>query len=79
MAKKMSKSEAGRLGGISTFRKYGKDHMSKIGAVGGFVMHEKYDLVPYQRSDFAIIDRITGKVVALLSGRDINKIRKDRE
>lgn len=34
MARKMTKAEAGRLGGKATYRKYGPDHMSRIGARG---------------------------------------------
>lgn len=32
---KMSRSEAGRKGGLSTKRRYGGDHFSKIGRMGG--------------------------------------------
>lgn len=62
----MNKSEAGRLGGKRTFEKYGSDHMRAIGKRGALVFHAKYQLVPVHMSEFAIVDRLTGKVVNVI-------------
>ena len=34
MTKKMTKAEAGRLGGLAVVEKYGRKHMAQIGALG---------------------------------------------
>ncbi|HVE76789.1 MAG TPA: hypothetical protein VND22_08520 [Actinomycetota bacterium] len=34
-SRKMSRVEAGRKGGMSTRRRYGKNHFSEIGRIGG--------------------------------------------
>lgn len=60
----MNKKEAGRLGGNSTFNKYGRDHMVKIGRNGAYKLHEKYNIVPIGIGEYALVDRITEKIVA---------------
>lgn len=50
---KMSKSEAGRKGGLSTKQRYGGQYFSEIGRMGGRkggeVTRERYGLEFYQR------------------------------
>ena len=67
----MTKKEAGKLGGKATAEKYGRKYMRDIGSRGGYALHEKYSLQPYCTYDFALVDRVTGKTVARLSGRRI--------
>lgn len=38
----MNRIEAGRRGGLATFRKYGSQHMSRIGKAGFAALREKY-------------------------------------
>lgn len=65
---KMTKAEAGRLGGSSTFKKYGSSHMSELGRKGAKSLHEKYDLVPWGLNDFALVCKESGNIVNTLSG-----------
>jgi hypothetical protein len=43
--------------------------MQKIGKKGARVFYERYKLEPAGTSDFAVVHRETGEVVAFLSGR----------
>lgn len=63
----MSKSEAGRLGGTSTFKKYGKKHMREIGRLGAQSFWNKYFLTPVGTANFAIVERSTGKVIGTMA------------
>lgn len=56
---KMTKSQAGRLGGLATFRKYGSGYMSRIGKRGAKSFWKKYKILPYKTSNYAIVDRET--------------------
>jgi hypothetical protein len=40
--KKLTKAEAGRLGGKSTVRKYGPEHMRRIGKAGFAALRKKF-------------------------------------
>lgn len=60
----MTKKESGRLGGLCTLAKYGKDHMRRIGSNGGKVTRAKYRLVPVGISAWVMVDRITGTIKA---------------
>ena len=62
----MTKSQAGQLGGLSTYRKYGKKHMRKIGKRGAEVFWSKYHLVPVGTANFAIVNRETGVVIGTM-------------
>jgi len=64
----MTKSEAGKLGGLATKEKYGVEYLKEIGSRGGRAMHDKYRMVPVNQNDFAYVDRVTGEVVALQYG-----------
>lgn len=59
----MTKAQAGALGGRSTVRKHGKDHMRTIGRMGAVAFHAKYRLEPVNMDDFAIVNRETGEVL----------------
>lgn len=67
----MNKRQAGRLGGLETVRKYGIEHMRRIGKKGARATWSKYKLAPVGTSDFAMVERATGKIVALTTGRSL--------
>lgn len=60
MSGKMSKSEAGRLGGIKTATKHGCVYMRELARKGAQAFHAKYFLKPLALNDFLIVDRETG-------------------
>lgn len=62
----MTKQEAGQLGGLSTFKKYGKKHMRKIGKLGATATWTLYKLVPVGTYNFAMVDKNTGEVKAFM-------------
>lgn len=68
-ATKYTKSEAGRKGGRATVTKHGREHMQRIGQRGAARFWELYTMKPAGTSDFAIVRRETGKVIAFTSGR----------
>lgn len=70
-SKKMTKAEAGRLGGLATKEKYGSDYFKRLGEKGAQAFHSKYKLMPAMMNDFAIVDRQTGEIVAFTSGRHL--------
>ena len=61
----MTKAEAGRLGGLATVKKHGKEHMAAIGRIGAQTTQERYILVPAGTSQYAMVNRQTRKVVAI--------------
>ena len=63
---KHTKQTAGRLGGKATFEKYGREHMQDIGAQGAMTTWTRYIKVPYKQTQYALIDRETGKIVKIL-------------
>lgn len=65
----MTKAEAGRLGGTSTFRKHGKKHMQDIGKRGARTFWKLYRITPYGTSDFAIIRRSDNEFIGTMSGQ----------
>ena len=60
-----SKAEAGRLGGLATVAKHGREHMAAIGRRGAATLWERYNLLPYQLSKLALVSRETGEVKAI--------------
>ena len=64
-----SKQAAGRLGGQQTARRHGRAHYQKIGRLGARSTHTKYELIPVDQSDFAMVDRKTHQLKAYLSGK----------
>ena len=61
----MTKSEAGRLGGLATARKHGKEYMAAIGRRGAQTTQERYMTVPVGTSQYALVNRQTNKIVAI--------------
>lgn len=59
-----TKRECGRLGGQALVVKYGHLHMSAIGARGAKSLWNKYKLQPCGTAGWALVDRITNKVVS---------------
>lgn len=66
---------AGARGGKRTAKKYGKRYMRKLAAFGAHAMHSKYRYEPVLLNDFALVERTTGKPVALLSGRSLEELQ----
>jgi hypothetical protein len=56
---------AGRMGGLATVNKHGKEHMAAIGKKGAAALYKKYQLVPAAMTGWALISRETGAVVAI--------------
>jgi hypothetical protein len=67
----ISKQVAGFLGGNATFAKYGREHFQQIGKKGAKVLHHRYKLEPVDLNDFALVNRKTGEIKALISGRKL--------
>jgi general stress protein YciG len=63
-----ARRQAGRLGGLATVARYGKEHMAAIGRKGAAAFWAKYTLFPMQLNDFAIVRRDTGEIVNSLNG-----------
>lgn len=58
---KMTKAQAGRIGGMKTHEKYGSEYMREIAKRGAKAFHAKYKLQPVGTSDFLIVHRDTGE------------------
>jgi general stress protein YciG len=63
----MTKSEAGRIGGQALYAKKGPDYFREIGRKGAETTWNKYSLVPMGTNQFAMVERETGRVVAIHS------------
>lgn len=66
---KKTKRESGQLGGLATLARHGKTHFQHIGRRGALTTWQRYKLEPAGLSDFAMTNRKTGEVKAVLSGR----------
>lgn len=64
--KKHTKKTAGRLGGLATLEKYGREHFQDIGAQGAQTTWTRYIKMPYGQTQYCLIDRETGKIVKIL-------------
>ena len=64
----MSRAQAGRIGGETTYLRHGSEHMREIGKRGAQAMHKKYRISPVRLNDYALVNRETGKIVAFLNG-----------
>ena len=62
----MSKSEADKLGGKATYEKHGSAHMTRIGKLGAKTTWTKYQLVPAGTSQYAMINRTTKEIIAII-------------
>ena len=67
MGNRMTKSQAGRLGGLATFKKYGKEHMSDIGTRGAETTWTRYSKSPYGLTQYALTERATGKIIRIMN------------
>lgn len=65
------KVKAGRKGGKTTARKYGKEYMQALGRRGALAFHAKYKLQPAEMNNFAIVSRTTGEIVGYLNGNHV--------
>ena len=65
MARKMSKAEAGRLGGKATVAKYGNEYMTDIASRGGTKTTLLYSIMPIGVAQYAMVSRATNKVKAV--------------
>lgn len=68
---KNQQQKAGRLGGLATVAKYGRDYMRRLGKWGAHRMHATYKLEPVGLNDFVLVHRETGEVKARLSGKPL--------
>jgi hypothetical protein len=66
---KHTKQTAGKKGGKATVAKLGRGHMAAIGKRGAETTWQRYYLTPAGTSDFAMICKDTGEVIAFLSGK----------
>lgn len=66
---KMKRKEWGRRGGKATVKKHGREHMRAIGKRGASTFWKRYSLRPAGTSDFAIVKRESGEVIAFTSGK----------
>ena len=62
------RAAAGRLGGLATKNKYGRDHFRKIGARGALITWLTYGLKPVGTGGYAMVNRETGKIKVVLNG-----------
>lgn len=60
-----AKQKAGRAGGLATLARHGREHMRKIGRRGAETTWLRYNLLPTGIGAYAMVDKITGKVVAV--------------
>ena len=61
----MNKQQAGRRGGRATVARHGPTHMSRIGKRGAAVTWTRYQLSPIGLTEYAMIERATGKIVSV--------------
>lgn len=62
----MTKQEAGRLGGTSTFKKHGREHMQKIGTNGARVTWTRYRKVAYGMTQYAIVRNSDDVIIRIM-------------
>jgi hypothetical protein len=68
----MTKAQCGSLGGKATVAKHGKKYMAELAWKGAIAMHTKYKLVKLGTSDFAIVNRETGRATGkTIKGRTL--------
>lgn len=59
------KQKAGQRGGLATLARHGQTHFQTIGRRGAFVTWSRYSLAPVNQSQYAMVDRQTGKIKAI--------------
>lgn len=70
----MTPAEKGRLGGLKTFKKYGREYYSALGRKGAEVFHSRYELLKYGIGDWLVVRRSDGQAVARISGLPLEAI-----
>lgn len=75
----MSKIEAGRKGGQTTFLRHGSSHMAEIGRSGAAAFWRKYTLKPNGISGWVVVDREAGTVVNSFQNSRLDAIWQARE
>lgn len=65
---KLTKAQSGRLGGLATFKRYGREHMRQIGSRGARVFWSRYRLIPASTANFAIVCKKTNRIVGYTNG-----------
>ncbi len=68
MGDKLTKAEAGRIGGKQTAAKYGSKYMAEIGRRGARSFWARYALKPAGTSNYAIVERATGQIINFTTG-----------
>lgn len=63
----MTKSQAGKLGGLSTFKKHGRKHMRTIGKHGAKTTWERYSMKPVGQSQYAMVRKSDNIIVAIFN------------
>ena len=58
----MNKQQAGSKGGRATVERHGREHMQQIGRRGAEVTWTRYSLSPYGLTQYAMVERATGKI-----------------
>jgi len=67
---KLNKAQCGRLGGLTTVARHGKEHMSRIGKKGAETTWTRYKISPVGLTSYAMVEVETNRIVAVIgSGR----------
>lgn len=64
---KHTKQTAGRIGGRATVARHGREHMQQIGKRGAAVTWTRYQLSPVGLTEYAMVERSTGKIIRIIS------------
>jgi general stress protein YciG len=62
----MNKQQAGQKGGRVTVAKHGREHMQTIGRRGAAVTWTRYQLSPVGQTEYALVERATGRIVKVI-------------
>lgn len=62
-----------RKAGKALVAKYGVDYMRAIGRRGAARFYQLYHWSPIAQSQFALVERATGKVIAFSDGRPVTR------
>lgn len=60
----MTKTQAGRLGGLATSKKHGKIHMREIGKKGAAVTWSRYFIAPVGQSHYAMVRKSDNVIIS---------------
>lgn len=71
----MGKAEAGRLGGLATVKRHGREHMQRIGREGARRFHDLYSLKPYGTHQWAIVRRSDNVIIGYTLDWRLNEQR----